>query len=273
MKSRKKKSNKSHILFAFGKGIAAARAIEAAMLFSHAGFDIHPIFLDEAENWVSSETVKTICGHSIASCNNNLFKPPKWFVPTWQGYELSLVFEPDENDIYSFVNSINLNKTHEHILDLSPKIFLCCSKEKIVKQNNNKIIFKALPENLCILSSYFQNLFAESIQFINKHIYPYRYSIVSLNNKEAESLSLALRNNGLIETNETSSDLLIDFTSENEATIKLNNNQTIYIKIVEKGIIVKNNINLRLFPNISIQPAYQRLVDYLLIELTRKNNI
>lgn len=269
MKSRKKTNNKSHIVIAFGTGIAAARSLEAAMLFSRAGFDVHPIFLEQAHKWLGAEAVKEACNHSIACYIENT-NEPKWFVPTWKGYKLAIIFEPNDEELKDICLNEQNNKAIAHIVKLSQHVIICNSKEiPEFFVSNHKIKYFTIPQNQGLYSDFFLNLFSYSIKllFNEKERLSYCSETSSQLQEWQKELIEALNANG-INLND-SCNIKIDAKSQDTFDIELPNGTKINATICNKGIIVSKNGTERLLPEVSGQKAYDRLVNFIITENQR----
>lgn len=88
MKSRTRKA-KSRVLIAFGEGIASSFAIELAMFFCHAGYEVKSALIDRAGDWVCQAPLKQICSSPVLTSEHR----PPWFY-NHQTFDLTMIVNP-----------------------------------------------------------------------------------------------------------------------------------------------------------------------------------
>lgn len=270
MKSRIKTNSKSHIVIAFGTGIAAARSLEAAMLFSRAGFDIHPVFLKEAELWLGTESIRHVCNHSIAGCNK-LSDSPKWFVPTWKGYDLGIYFEPNDTELQEIFANEQNNKSIKHINQLSKDIIVCSSKNITNDfEQNYRIKSFTFPNNQGLLSKFYCDLFSYSINLLYNKNHQLSYSLETnfQDDQWQNELIDSLKANAIYK-NSDNCDIRFYVKSQNTFSIELLNKSVIQATISRNGIIIKKDNIERLLPKLAEQNPFNRLIKYLITESQR----
>lgn len=284
MKSRTKKNKKAKILLVFGSGIASSEALYLAMLFSHAGFAVYPILCKSALPWVSEPAIKEITGHTVHTLGTPVDAPkqPKWLKQTHGDYSALVTISLTSKELDSLYEFKPIKLLGEEAMEpsfLMPAFILL--SESLYKKGDTgwmssfcqpyEFFFHKLPETPLEYRTFFQGIFSKLIKYLStKRQSPnLTFRLHNFLKKiEAKKIMGALRERGVkFIFDEAPLEIFFD----EEETFRVKTPKLTYsVEITELAIEVSFDGQKRLFPKLAEYSAYDKFVDFLLVELQRE---
>lgn len=290
LKSTKRKTTKRHnVLIALNKGIASARSIELAMLFSHAGFDVKTIFFDGTEEYVSAAAIKELTGHSPWTVSNK----PGWTkadIRYVAGVYISSVPQPVSINNADGTTSDSLgNKVFtDYLLSQCDRLSFVVNDEasksfKITSVNQQIVV---LPDNLLKMNIIFESILAATTKYaaakalysamsytlqgdlspidyldeIKKAFAEYGIEEEPAQNSDCQNSRIQLKNS------EKQLDIILE---QKPHDCSFPNALVVYIEKHKNGLLLTDKTATRLLPDFTSKSCYSRFVEYLMTELTR----
>lgn len=166
MRSRKRKASSSRVLITPGKSIASSMCHELAVLFCHAGSNVFYNLPSGSEEWISQKAIFEITGHEAFTQHSR----PGW-VNSRHSYDLAIVIAPS-ND---FLEEILTGKTEDPINELTinnaRRIDVLINNDSDehspTTQLSNKVRLIKLPSAKLNFVTFYQDLFAQQVRFLN----------------------------------------------------------------------------------------------------------
>lgn len=288
MKSRTRKNKKAKVLLVFGAGIAGSEALYLAMLFSHGGFAVYPILCPSAQGWVSTLAIKEITGHSSFTLGSPQDGPkqPKWLKQSLTDYSAVMAVNLSNNELEALY-SLDFLKPSPPLLGekanepltMSPAFFLLAeSVHKADPLAELKGLEEAyhffqyeLPKAPLEYRAFYQGVFSKLVSYLStKKLSPnlsFRLHN-SINNKGAKKLLEALRERGAESTDGAAS---LEIFFEPEEGFRVETARLSYaVEASRLGLKVSFDGQRRLFPKLAEYSAYDKFVDFLLVELQKQ---
>lgn len=259
------------------------------MLFTHAGFDPHAIFTQEAFNWVPAQGIKQVTKHTIGRLSPSWENQPKWLTKAKAKFDLVVSINLTQKELAELFKLPILGNRPSEPKEIYPAFFLLSEpKQESEKGKENRESNEALllpPNSFCfdlpnknlLFEDFYQKLFSKAVKYLstkalNPNIY---YEIRSpLSFPTNLQFIRSLEEQGIekiTQNNLPNGTQLIKILFTTTKSFQIKTHSTKYqVQLTKGGLLLSFNDLTRFIPHLAEFSSYHRLIDFLLIELKKQ---